>query len=538
VNASLISGLNGPLGIAISGSDLFVVNGTTIGEYTTSGATVNASLVSGLNGPCGIAVAGSASVAWNNTGGTSPSDGNTWDIGTNNNWNDGSVTTVYTDGSYVTFNDSNNGNYAVTLNTTVSPGSVIVNNSSGNYTISGTGSIAGNGSLTKTGSGTLTVSTVNTYSGGTSLFAGTLSIPSISALGSGGLTWTAGTLQINSGNFDIGVSGPVGSSLSLPSSKALVAGFGVTVDPGSALSLQGGSLTVNAGATLNNGGTFSQTSGTLTENGAFINSGTATFGGTQSWGPGSVFVNLAGTATFNSPINPGGIGPIIDITGGNVIYSGGAGSLPSTLNGLSITALGKFDLTNTHIFINYGSGPDPIISIRNYLIAGYNGGAWNGPGIISAVAQTPTNGLLYGVGYADGADGVVAGLSSGQIEVMYTLLGDANLDGLVNAADFTILAANFNQTVTSWDQGDFNYDGLVNAADFTDLAANFNQSVSGAAVSAGDVAALDAFATANGLPMPAFANVPDPASFGLLTLAGLGMLNRRSRRDGELRFSN
>ena len=61
MNASLVSGLNGPTGIAVSGSDLFVANYSTgtIGEYTTSGATVNASLVSGLNDPYGIAVSGS-----------------------------------------------------------------------------------------------------------------------------------------------------------------------------------------------------------------------------------------------------------------------------------------------------------------------------------------------------------------------------------------------------------------------------------------------------------------------------------------------
>src|SRR5271154_5970011 len=61
VNASLISGLNSPGGIAVSGSDLFVVNasGTTIGEYTTSGATVNASLISGLTCALAIAVSGS-----------------------------------------------------------------------------------------------------------------------------------------------------------------------------------------------------------------------------------------------------------------------------------------------------------------------------------------------------------------------------------------------------------------------------------------------------------------------------------------------
>jgi uncharacterized protein YjiK len=58
VNASLISGLSTPAGIAVSGSDIFVTNeGTgTIGEYTTSGALVNASLVSGLSNPYGIAV--------------------------------------------------------------------------------------------------------------------------------------------------------------------------------------------------------------------------------------------------------------------------------------------------------------------------------------------------------------------------------------------------------------------------------------------------------------------------------------------------
>ena len=48
----------GPWGIAVDGSDLFVVNNGngTIGEYTTSGAVVNASLISGLNDPMGIAI--------------------------------------------------------------------------------------------------------------------------------------------------------------------------------------------------------------------------------------------------------------------------------------------------------------------------------------------------------------------------------------------------------------------------------------------------------------------------------------------------
>jgi hypothetical protein len=60
------------------------------------------------------------------------------------------------------------------------------------------------------------------------------------------------------------------------------------------------------------------------------------------------------------------------------------------------------------------------------------------------------------------------------------------------------------------------------------LAANFNQGVSGTA-SAGDIAALDAFAAANGLSLPTFANVPEPASTAIMVMTGLGILRRRRR---------
>ena len=61
VNASLVTGLGGAGGIAVSGGDLFVgsfANGT-IGEYdATTGATINASLITGLIDPIGIVVSG------------------------------------------------------------------------------------------------------------------------------------------------------------------------------------------------------------------------------------------------------------------------------------------------------------------------------------------------------------------------------------------------------------------------------------------------------------------------------------------------
>ena len=90
-----------------------------------------------------------------------------------------------------------------------------------------------------------------------------------------------------------------------------------------------------------------------------------------------------------------------------------------------------------------------------------------------------------------------AGLSSGTIEIKYTLLGDANLDGTVNGIDFGILTANFNKSVSRWDQGDFNYDNIVNGIGFASLAA------------------LQSFAAANGL----LADIPEPASVVLLCAA-------------------
>jgi autotransporter-associated beta strand protein len=222
----------------------------------------------------------------------------------------------------------------------------------------------------------------------------------------------------------------------------------------------------------------------------------------------------------------------VSITSGTLQLASNTGG--ESLSGLSIAAGGSFDLTNNHIFISYADGTQATAdsTIRGYLANGYDGGAWNGTSGASAGGGIDTSVLSahYGIGYADGADGVVAGLSSGQIEVKYTLLGDANLDGIVSGVDFTILVGNLGKAVNSWDQGDFNYDGVVSGTDFTALVGNLGKAVNGADVTlpAADLAAIDAFAAANGL----MADVPEPASAGLIVLACLGSLSRRrARRD-------
>ncbi|MGD0390269.1 MAG: hypothetical protein ABSC42_15090, partial [Tepidisphaeraceae bacterium] len=221
-------------------------------------------------------------------------------------------------------------------------------------------------------------------------------------------------------------------------------------------------------------------------------------GGAVNVYPNAAFQISGGTVVDSATIDPfSGTGA----TAGNhvaVTVDSGAklqfatNSAPVTLAGLTIDVASgsQVNLNNNHLFIDYGSGSDPVSTIYQYLQAGYNGGNWNGTGGIVSSAPMTVNSLKYGLGLADSRDANnPAGLSSGQIEVKYTLLGDAKLAGTVNGPDLAIVAANFNQSFTGWDQGDFQYDGVVKRPDRAELAANYNPGDSGAN-SAGDDAAL------------------------------------------------
>ena len=52
--------------------------------------------------------------------------------------------------------------------------------------------------------------------------------------------------------------------------------------------------------------------------------------------------------------------------------------------------------------------------------------------------------------------------------------GDANLDGVVDYADFQILESNYGETGTWWEQGDFNDEGVVNWSDLNILRTNLD----------------------------------------------------------------
>jgi autotransporter-associated beta strand protein len=462
-------------------------------------------------------------------------------------------------------------------------------NASADATISA--SLTTSGAFTKAGSGALTIAGSASFGTALSVTGGTLKVvadiidSSTASISSGAvleyndsaytyqtpITYTgAGTLrETGSGNLIFGAYGAINVDLS-PGGLIDVEGGLLTGSSsyGGNWTANQGSLNIAGGASFNAveagltaamqidaltgagnflGGYFGNSGGGLSTVTIGVAGGSGTFSGSLQDNPGArlgITKTGSGTETFTGSNSYSG-GTIVN---GGTLVIGTAAAQPNstvsigstgklqlasgiggiTLQSLSIIGSGVLDLTNNHMFIDYAPGTRATAdaTIRGYLISGRAGGTWTGVGINSSTAALPAN-VKYGIGYADGADGIAKGLSSGQIEIKYTLLGDADLDGAVTGSDFTDLVGNLGKSGRTWDQGDFDYDGSVTGSDFTALVGNLGKSASGAAVMipAADYAAIDAFAAANGL----MADVPEPATIGLFTLGILGVLGRRRR---------
>ncbi len=332
--------------------------------------------------------------------------------------------------------------------------------------------------------------------------------------GSGGST-TA--LTVASGSLTLGGVNSYGGVTTVNNGATLQFGITSTAAPTGMTFPSGGNAVNNGSLILND----SVTVGTIT------GSGTTTVTAGQNVVATSISqaagVDNEGDLTIYSG---GTIGKITETgtAGGLALYGGmlqlAPNGAPSSQSVLYIASGAALDITNNKLFINYGSpANDPIASIVAWIANGYYG--LPGPQIISSsiAADDAASGLSYGIGYADSADpGNPANLPSGTVEIMFTLLGDANLDGIVNSEDFTPFSASVGKS-GFWDNGDFNYDGTVNSEDFTPFSANLGKS----ATLASQASALEA---ANGISL---ANVPEPMSAGIMVMAGLGVLRRRRR---------
>ena len=148
--------------------------------------------------------------------------------------------------------------------------------------------------------------------------------------------------------------------------------------------------------------------------------------------------------------------------------------------------------------------------LRADIIAGRNGGGWNGTtGITSSTAAAA--GGTRAVGY------LVAG--DGSATVSFAAPGDTNLNGSVDVFDLVAVnsAGKYGTgTAAVWSQGDFNYDGVTNVFDLVSIN------------SAGAYGQGNYF-PATPTSIGSVAAVPEPGTLGLVA-AGLAALAVSRRR--------
>jgi len=231
---------------------------------------------------------------------------------------------------------------------------------------------------------------------------------------------------------------------------------------------------------------------------------------------GGAVVSFSGSTTI--------LGPLEAREGGKIDVQGPLLRAGSLLLGDSA----QLDLRNATLIIDYrddATTPNPLSTIAQYIRGGYNGGAWNGPGIYSSVAATA--GGTMAIGFGDNANLGYETFAGQQVDptsilAIFTHHGDANLDGRVDVLDLNALAAHWQQSGI-WADGDFDYSGRVDIRDLYLLASRWGTGLSA------PLSSESFLREASALGLPA-ASVPEPttvAATGLAVLTYRGSRNRR-----------
>jgi autotransporter-associated beta strand protein len=328
----------------------------------------------------------------------------------------GSADSVVFDETYIT------GNPYVILNGTVSPTSVTFSNSTYNYTVSGSGGIAGAGSLTKNGTNVVTLTTANTYSGSTTI--------------------SAGTLQL--GNGTTGHDGTIANSLNVTNNGVLAYNRFGTNTYGGVIS-GSGQVTKSGAGTQTLSGANTYTGNTTISAGKLALAGTGSIGtsGKISVGSGAVLdvsavsgftigaaqtLNGGGTVMGAVTVN-GTLAPTNSVAGistltfsnsltlaGNAVFSLDRNTPPNTNS--QVVCLGTVQYGGALVLTNTGSTLQNGDTFTLFSTTGYAGN-------FGSIVGSPGAGLNYSFNPTNGVLSVVSGVNLNPTNITAMVLGNA-----------------------------------------------------------------------------------------------------------------
>lgn len=432
---TLLTGNNTYTGITnITGGTVLVGNGANTGSLGTGAVTVNGTLVynrldnftvtNAISGAGTLTQAGTGALTL--TGALAPFTGQT---------NINSGTLRLGDGVTTTGN-------MVQGPSIVDNGALVISYPSpNNQTYNGT--ISGTGSFTKSGTSALTLTSVQTYTGPTTITAGSLSLSSSSGLANTAISVAAGaafSVHPGAGSITLGSN----STASAGASLALAAGTGANV--GAAFDMVDGSIgTVNLqqgtsfgnGLTLGGAGTFANAPSLAFEIGTSLGSiDTLAISNGVSVGSSGAKIGFSGLPGATSLTT----GNYTFITAGGGL--GGAGfTLASTILNVGphsyVLSLANSTATSEVLTISNSTIPPPTIAYWK----GNQSSSW---GTFTGVSTINTNWATDATGATDTQQ-----LPGPETNVFFTITSGAQNLSNTLGLDFSINSLNFTGTGTS-----------------------------------------------------------------------------------------
>ena len=310
------------------------------------------------------------------------------------------------------------------------------------------------GAVEKIGGGTLVLDGRNTYSGGTTIGAGVLQAGNSSAIGSGPLTLSGGTLQLAAG---LGV-------VTLANAVQVSAAGGTLDTDGSGLKLTG-PVTGSGGLTLvATGGTYT---GSDFDNRsvAFAGSNTYSGGTTVRFGASAQVLATNALGSGSLSIDQGGI---VDLAGfsqsvSSLTGSGklaGTGSRTGTANSLTVETFtaqsGTFSglITAGNYFISNGNGGTTIVDFGDIQLVKASDGSASGGTLTLTGANSYRSGTLLDAGTLaiGNSSALGTGLLTMAANTTLTFTADnltvANAIAFAGPSDPTVDTGAFDETLT------------------------------------------------------------------------------------------